>query len=473
MRALLFPLVLAIIALTFAACGSSDDVPTPVPISTPALPVATPTPMATPSATPAPVSTPAPPVATPAPAETPAATPVPISTPTPQPATPTPTETPSATPAPVSTPTPQPATPTPTATPSATPAPVSTPSPPPAPEPADFAVTDNEATLSLPDSITFRLEGQGEHPIELIDLEFGSDLVFSCASSSYRSARTDFEAGRDVAVSWEWDMRRTGSIPPGSVVWWRWRLVDELGREVRTPRQETVYRDDRFDWQTHTLDNITFHWYAGGSNFGQRLADGVGDGLANLQLGRELEAPVTALVYESAADVRSAVLFAQEWTGGLAFSSRNILLIAVNPNSFERDLPGVVHELAHLLLNEVTFNCFGDLPTWLNEGLAVYAEGDVPDYRRRALNDAIANGDLISLRSLNSSFPAADSGATLSYIQSRSLVAYLIDTYGWPKMRELLGVFAEGATHEGAIQRVYGKDLDGLEADWRRWLGLP
>ena len=326
--------------------------------------------------------------------------------------------------------------------------------------------------MLLPDSISFHLEGRGERPIELIDLEFGSDRVFSCASSSYRSARTDFEAGHDVTVTWEWDMRRTGSIPPGTVVWWRWRLVDDLGQELRTPRQETVYSDDRFDWQTHTSDNITFYWYAGGDDFGRRLAEGVRDGLDSLQLGKELVAPVKAFVYESSEDVRGAVLFAQAWTGGLAFGSRNILLIAVDPTDFELHLPGVIHELAHLLVGEVTFNCFGDLPTWLDEGLAVYAEGRLPDFQRRALEEAIANDDLISLRSLNSSFPAADSGSTLSYSLSWSLVDYLITAHGWSKMQDLLGVFAEGATYEGAIEQVYGMDLDSLENAWRRSLGL-
>ena len=170
--------------------------------------------------------------------------------------------------------------------------------------------------------------------------------------------------------------------------------------------------------------------------------------------------------------MRGAVLFAQAWTGGLAFVAHNIVLITVDPEDFESHLPGVVHELAHLLVEEATFNCFGGLPTWLDEGLAVYAEGELPDNQRRTLEEAITNNDLISLRSLNSSFPAADTGATLSYAQSQSLVEYLITAHGWPKMQELLAVFAQGATHGGAIQQVYGMDIDRLEAAWRQWLGL-
>ena len=361
-------------------------------------------------------------------------------------------------------------TPTPVSTPTPEPTPEATPAPPP-PE-ADFEVSVSEATLQLPDSISFHLEGSGERAIEVVDVEFGTEHVFSCASSSYWTARTDFEADEEVSVTWDWDMRRSGSMPPGALIWWRWRVEDELGQEFRTSREETVFTDDRFEWQSHTDGHITYYWYAGGDDFGQRLADGARDGLETLELGRELVAPIKAFVYESAGDVQGAILFAQAWTGGLAFVGHNILLIAVHPDEFEEQLQGVIHELAHLLVEEVTFNCFGGLPTWLNEGLAVYAEGRLPDFQQRALDEAIANDALISLQSLNSSFPAADTGATLSYAQSYSLVNYLIDTYGWPKMQELLAVFAQGSTDAKAIEQVYGWDYDALESAWRQSLGL-
>ena len=359
------------------------------------------------------------------------------------------------------TPSPRPARISPTA-PAATASPVAIPTP----GQTVFDISVSNVSLHLPDSISFHLQGRGERPIQFVDLEFGSDATFSCASSSYRSARTTLEGNKDVSVTKEWDMRRTGSVPPGAVVWWRWRVVDDIGQEFFSPRQEVIYNDERFDWRMHRSDNITFYWYAGGNSFGRRLADSVRDGLANLHLGRDLTAPVKAFVYESADDLRGAVLFPQSWTGGLAFRSHNILLIAVDPGEFDTDISGMIHELAHLLVSELTFNCFGDLPTWLEEGLAMYAEGDLTDYQRISLEAAIASDDLISLRSLNSSFPADHSGAHLSYAQSWSLVDYLITVYGWPKMQSLLDVFAEGATYEQAIKKVYGMDLDGLQAAW-------
>ena len=48
---------------------------------------------------------------------------------------------------------------------------------------------------------------------------------------------------------------------------------------------------------------------------------------------------------------------------------------------------------------------------------------------------------------------------------------YLITEYGWTEMQRLLDVFSEGTTYEGAIERVYGMNLDGLEATWLLSLG--
>ena len=331
----------------------------------------------------------------------------------------------------------------------------------------------NHSTLDFPDSVSFHLALTSQRPIDTIDLEFGTNHVFSCATTSYWSARTEPQPDDETTVTWEWDMRQSGSMPPGAAIWWRWRITDESGQEFVTQRKEVDFGDSRFDWLSYTDGNVTFHWYAGGDDFGRRLSDAAQTGLRTLQLGRELVAPVTVFVYESSEELRGAVLFAQGWTGGLAFVHHNILLVSADPLNFERGLPVLIHELAHLLVEEVTFNCFGGLPTWLDEGLAVYAEGVLPASQQTALDEAVAADALISLRSLSSSFPAGHSGAILSYAQSYSLVAYLLDTYGWGRMQELLAIFAQGSTEESALRQAYALDYDELESAWRVSLGLP
>ena len=265
---------------------------------------------------------------------------------------------------------------------------------------------------------------------------------------------------------------KTGSIPPGATVWWEWRITDEAGRKGLTPRKEILYEDQRFDWRTFTSRNITIDWYDGGPEFRNQVASKVDASLSRLQLGFPTEKPIKAFIYSNSTDVQGAILFAQAWTGGLAFTEYNIVLIAISPDDLESGVAGLTHELAHLLVKEVTFNCLGRLPTWLNEGLAVYSEGSMQPFQRRALDQAIGNNALISIRSLSGSFPAGHTGAALSYAESFSLVEYLIDVHGWEKMRELLAIFSVGSTPDKALQEVYGFDRDGLEELWKQDIGV-
>ncbi len=353
------------------------------------------------------------------------------------------------------------------------PAPSPTPISTPTPAVPDVTLAASDATIDFPDSISFSVDASSDLPLQKVELEFGTDRVYSCAASEYSSVRLDFEPGTQVDLSWDWEMKKTGSIPPGSVVWWRWRFEDEAGGSFVSPRQELNYEDERFQWQTFTQENITLYWHEGERDFGTGVSQTVASGLASLELGRDLVQPIEAYIYADAEDVQGAILFTQEWTGGLAFPSHNILLITISPENVEEEVSGLIHELAHLLVGEVTFNCFGGLPPWLNEGLATYAEGPVTSSRQEALDEALAADSLITLQSLSSSFPASHTGAHLSYAQSQSLVAYLIDTHGWEKMQELLAVFQDGSTYDDALLRVYGMDMDALDQEWRASLVPP
>ena len=176
-------------------------------------------------------------------------------------------------------------------------------------------------------------------------------------------------------------------------------------------------------------------------------------------------------MYPNAQDLRSAVLFTQEWTGALAFGDYNIILILVRSDDLEWAKRTLAHEITHLLVREATFGPFGDIPTWLNEGLAQYAEGEMEEDQSEILDHAIKEDNIISVRSLGSGFPANPEQARLAYAQSLSLVSYLLDVYGWAEMRELLTVFKEGSTYSNALQKVYSFDTDGLEEQWRAYIG--
>src|SRR3990172_6960286 len=87
------------------------------------------------------------------------------------------------------------------------------------------------------------------------------------------------------------------------------------------------------------------------------------------------------------------------------------------------------------------------------------------------LATAIRDNRLISVRSLSSPFSADSEQALLSYAESDSIVAFLIQIYDSDKMTKLLDVFHQGSDYDDALKQVYGFDQDSLDRRWRQSIG--
>ena len=86
--------------------------------------------------------------------------------------------------------------------------------------------------------------------------------------------------------------------------------------------------------------------------------------------------PIHITVYPNVEEVRQALLVTTEWTGGVAFPGHNSMIIGVNTYELDWARRIIPHELNHLVVNSLVFNCQGvRLPTWLKEGLAEISEG--------------------------------------------------------------------------------------------------
>jgi hypothetical protein len=164
------------------------------------------------------------------------------------------------------------------------------------------------------------------------------------------------------------------------------------------------------------------------------------------------------------------MVFPQEWTGGVAFTEYGIIAIGIPINELDWGKGALAHELGHMVTHQITYSPYGAiLPTWLDEGLAMYAEGKPDPYLESVLQKAITQHNLISVRSLASPFSALPAEAYISYAESQSLVTFLIQNYGRDKMLQLLNLFKEGSTYDDALIQVYGFDQDGLDAVWQKY----
>jgi len=259
-------------------------------------------------------------------------------------------------------------------------------------------------------------------------------------------------------------------------LWWEWTVTDDQGHTYVTPRQNLIFTDDRFPWQTISQDDVTLHWYAG-EDVGPILLESAVAGLALLEedLGIHLQEDVEFYIYGSADEMRDAVLYIQDWAGGVAFSEYNIILMGVPPSLAEDwGRSTIRHELAHLVVGQYGRSCVGGhRPTWLEEGLAMYAEGEPSAEVTTDLDRGVKENSFAPLRSLNGPFPAHDEEAGSAYSQSYSTIEFLREEYGHEKIRMLLLLLAEGESYDNALQGVYQFNVDGLEQRWRTWLNAP
>jgi hypothetical protein len=332
-------------------------------------------------------------------------------------------------------------------------------------------VTRSGATLDFPNTISFAATLESSRAIDSVTLEYGT--AQSTCGQVIAKAFPQFTPGTSMQAEWTWDMRQSGSLPPGATIWWRWHYTDESGQEFLSEQQTVTWLDNTHDWQTISADMLRLHWYGKDRAFAQKMLDAGTGGLKfnQEQSGLRTDVPIDLYVYPNYEDMRDAILYEPSWTGGMAFPEHNIVIMGLSGSDSNWDRSTVVHELTHVLVGHLTFSCLGSVPTWLNEGLAVYSEGELDSSSAAQLRDAIRNDTLLPVSSLSAGFSEVPDKAYLSYSQSYSIVKFLIDNYGQQEMTALLTTLRNGNSVDEALTRVYGFDIEGLEDAWRQAIG--
>ncbi|MCI0555192.1 MAG: hypothetical protein L0287_29960, partial [Anaerolineae bacterium] len=302
-------------------------------------------------------------------------------------------------------------------------------------------VTDNEAILNFPESATFRATVTSDSEIQSIVLEYGNEQ--QTCGEVIAKAFPQFTPGKTVNAEWTWEMRQSGSLPPGATLWWRWRVTDASGNETVSETKTATWLDDTHDWRTINngdSQRVRLHWYEGDQTFAIDLAKAAYNGLQfnETQSGLKAESPIDIYIYADTNDLKDAVLYEPSWTGGQAFPAQDIVILGISQYDLDWGRDAIVHELTHVLVGHLTFSCLGDVPTWLNEGLAVYSEGELDRSSQQQLENAIRSDTLLTVRSLSTGFSEVSDKAYLSYSQSYSITKFLIETYGQEEMTSLL-----------------------------------
>lgn len=337
---------------------------------------------------------------------------------------------------------------------------------------ADLAVQDHAPQVRFPDGITFRADIQSTAPVTEAVLHY---QIRPDGTPTYARAAV---AGSSAEYHLEGNAPPRIYIWPGATVEYWWEVRDAAGAVQETPRRTVVYQDTRFQWQQVSANGLEV-WYYGNAaataerflQIGAQTIEEIGRGL----LGAVPDFPVKVYVYASREDMlpalqrRGETYESQIITLGVRVSSDTVLVL--NQGGADDTLR---HELTHVLTKVAGVGVFGDLPSWLDEGTAVYAQREIDRYYGDALRQAIRRNTVLSFSSMN--VPPGDPAKVgLFYGQSGDIVRYLVEEEpgGRDKFRALFAALKRGRSVNEALEETYGFDLLGLEERWRADVGLP
>lgn len=330
-----------------------------------------------------------------------------------------------------------------------------------------------EPKVDYPYTITFSLDAESSSPITRLALQYRLSRLTSIPVTCL--VFPEFESGEEVSATWEWDTRYSGTIPPGTRIEYWWSIDDSDGNHVDTEMQVLQVVDSNHEWDNASSDRIDLYWYRGRSNFAEALLAAGEEALDRLydDVGIQLGEKARVYIYGDSEALQAAMVYPQEWTGGVTYAEYGTILIGIDPSQLQWGKSALAHELSHLVIHRLVYSGYNvPLPTWLDEGLAVNTEGGLNDTLAAALATGIEKGSLFSLRSLAATFPTDRDQAYLAYAQSYSVVRFLLTKVpnGKHKMLDFLESFKDGLTYEQALQNIYGVTVDELDSSWHQYV---
>jgi len=283
-----------------------------------------------------------------------------------------------------------------------------------------------------------------------------------------------FAPSPEVTLTHVW---RTGgeTVPPFIEISYYWRIVDRAGNDFTTELTWDEYADETHDWQSLSNDQVVVYWYERPAAFGQELFEAAVESYEHVAAitGVVTERPARVVIYNNHDDFCAffAPRSCQDWIGGQAHAG---LTVQWGMNRYWLTHDVIPHELAHVFYNQIFRNTWVRVPTWFNEGLAVYNERTGHRYEKALVEMAAAEGNLIPLRKMGTQASGlAHDSIGLWYAQAYSLVAFIAEVYGEDVLGDVVLTLADNHPMEEALQRTLDMDLIAFEMAWLEWLGYP
>ena len=327
-----------------------------------------------------------------------------------------------------------------------------------------ITVVDDHHEVGFPDAINFTLTAQGE--ADIVNVQ----LVYRIAGTEIWSyAFPAFSPGRNIAASLTFTTGESNYLPPGSELEYYYVISDAAGNVHRTPPTVMEYLDDRFQWDRSQVGPLLLLHHdippPKVASLTREIEVALGHISSLLRVGRER--PIRGIIYNSDAEAMPALpppdrtIDQSQIFLGFAFPN-NRLFVGLG---FETTI--IVHEAAHLLLDQALEPDALPLPAWLNEGFADYWMP--PDWIRHSGRSLSSQALPLSAMSRVAGTPQE---IATFYQKAESVVAFLIEEHGVDSFQRLLRRLSQGIPMEDALVQTYGFGISEVDARWsvdERW----
>ena len=163
----------------------------------------------------------------------------------------------------------------------------------------------------------------------------------------------------------------------------------------------------------------------------------------------------------------------QAWSKGMAdYTTRAVSGYVGSKDFLESLLP---HEITHLIFRDfIGFE--GEVPLWLDEGVAQWQEPKKRAIAKDVARHIIEEGKYYPMKlmsSLDIRYSTDEKNVNYFYMQSVTLVDFLIRRYGTQSFTEFCRHLRDGKTLEEALRDAYWGSIGSLEefeAKWKKYV---
>ena len=342
----------------------------------------------------------------------------------------------------------------------------------PAPVSAAPEVTNPSVEMPDPASITFKARLTADADIASATVNY---KILNPDGNIGGTLKAEVVGGRavDAAVTLQTN-NNDRYIPTGTQVTYSWTVTDKNGASTTSKEETITFLDGRFQWLSKQEGRVSVYWYGASSANAEVAMRATLESIVHNEelLKVKLEYPVRVVVYRNSAEAKPAqrpraATFDQQIVTGGSRVATNVLHIYDPLGGFE-DVAR--HEAGHIVTKVAGDGKVSTLPSWIDEGTAVYSQKSVGGYGP-ALQRAIQTDQLLRIR--NMAAPSNQpSQVDIFYGQSWAVVKFIIDKHGKDKFAAIFKSVKDGAPIDDALQTNIGMDQDGLYNAWRVSVGL-